>query len=126
MIVLEDGEAVAYGMWKLQERGRFFIEPGILVYPGMIVGEHSREQDLVVNVCRTKQLTNMRASGSDEAVRLEPPRLLSLEQAIEWIASDEHVEVTPHNIRLRKKYLDHNKRTRMAKKQLEVTPISES
>jgi GTP-binding protein len=126
LIVLEDGEAVAYGMWKLQERGSFFIKPGMPVYPGMIVGEHSREQDLVVNVCRTKQLTNMRASGSDEAVRLEPPRILSLEQAIEWIASDEHVEVTPHNIRLRKKYLDHNERTRMAKKQLDVTPIAES
>ncbi len=98
LIVLEDGESVAYGMWKLQERSTFFIEPGIRVYAGMIVGENSREYDMVVNVCKTKQLTNMRASGSDEAVRLEPPRKLTLEQAIEWIGEDEYVEVTPKSI----------------------------
>ena len=82
----------------------------------MIVGENAREHDMTVNVCKTKQLTNMRASGSDEAVRLEPPRILTLEQAIEWIGDDELVEVTPQNIRLRKKYLDSNERNRMAKK----------
>ncbi|MBS4027621.1 MAG: translational GTPase TypA, partial [Ignavibacteriales bacterium] len=85
LVALENGEAVAYGMWKLQERSTFFLDPGTRVYSGMIVGENSREQDMVVNVCKTKQLTNMRASGSDEAVRLEPPRIFTLEQAIEWI-----------------------------------------
>jgi GTP-binding protein len=119
LIALENGESVAYGMWKLQERSTFFIDPGVRVYAGMIVGENSREYDMVVNVCKTKQLTNMRASGSDEAVRLEPPRLLTLEQAIEWIGEDEYVEVTPKSIRLRKKYLDHNERNRMSKKRIE-------
>jgi GTP-binding protein len=119
LIALEAGEAVAYGMWKLQERSTFFIEPGIKVYAGMIVGENAREYDMVVNVCRTKQLTNMRASGSDEAVRLEPPKNLTLEQAIEWIGEDEYVEVTPKSIRLRKKYLDHNERNRASKKKAE-------
>jgi GTP-binding protein len=120
LIQMEDGESVAYGMWKLQERSTFFIEPGIAVYAGMVLGENSREYDMVVNVCRTKQLTNMRASGSDEAVRLEPPRLLTLEQAIEWIGDDEYVEVTPKTIRLRKKYLEHNERNRMSKKKAVV------
>ncbi len=120
LIQLEDGESVAYGMWKLQERSTFFIEPGLAVYAGMVLGENSREYDMVVNVCRTKQLTNMRASGSDEAVRLEPPRLLTLEQAIEWIGDDEYVEVTPKNIRLRKRYLDQNERNRMSKKKAVV------
>jgi GTP-binding protein len=116
LIALEDGIAVAYAMWKLQERAVFFIEPGTRVYAGMIVGENSREHDMVVNVCKTKHLTNIRASGSDEAIRLEPPRLLTLEQAIEWIGHDEYVEVTPQSIRLRKKYLDHSERNRMSKK----------
>ncbi len=120
LVALENGVAVAYAMWKLQERSTFFIEPGTRVYAGMIVGENSREQDMVVNVCKTKQLTNMRASGADEAVRLEPPRLLTLEQAIEWIADDEYVEVTPQSIRLRKKYIDHNERNRMSKKKAEL------
>jgi GTP-binding protein len=116
LISMENGDAVAYGMWKLQERSVFFIEPGTRVYAGMIVGENSREHDMTVNVCKTKQLTNMRASGSDEAVRLEPPHIMTLEQAIEWISDDELVEVTPSNIRLRKKYLDANTRNRMSKK----------
>jgi GTP-binding protein len=120
LIQLEDGVSVAYGMWKLQERSTFFLEPGVTVYAGMVVGENAREYDMVVNICRTKQLTNMRASGSDEAVRLEPPRLLTLEQAIEWIGDDEYVEVTPKNIRLRKKYLDHNERNRMSRKKAEI------
>ncbi len=120
LVALETGEAVAYGMFKLQERSTFFVEPGTKVYAGMIVGENSREGDMTVNVCRTKALTNMRASGSDEAVRLEPPRLMTLEQAIEWIGDDEYVEVTPNHIRLRKKYLDHNERNRMSKKKTAV------
>ncbi|GJQ20891.1 MAG: translational GTPase TypA [Bacteroidia bacterium] len=116
LVSLEEGVAVAYAMWKLQERSVFFVEPGARVYAGMIVGENSREQDMVVNVCKTKQLTNIRASGSDEAIRLEPPRIPTLEQAIEWIGEDEYVEVTPKSIRLRKRYLDHNERVRMARK----------
>jgi GTP-binding protein len=123
LVVMETGEAVAYGMWKLQERSTFFIEPGTRVYTGMIVGENSREHDMTVNVCRTKQLTNMRASGSDEAVRLEPARILSLEQAIEWIGDGEYVEVTPKSIRLRKRYLDSNERNRKSRKKTE--PLGE-
>ena len=123
LVALEDGVAVAYGMLKLQERSKFFLEPGSRVYAGMVVGENSREQDMVVNVCKTKHLTNMRASGSDEAVRLEPPHVPTLEQAIEWIADDEFVEVTPKSIRLRKRYLDHNERNRMSRKKAEVVEV---
>jgi GTP-binding protein len=121
LITMETGEAVAYGMWKLAERSVFFIDPGTKVYAGMVVGENSREQDMTVNVCKTKQLSNMRASGSDEAVRLEPARILTLEQAIEWIGDDELVEVTPQSIRIRKKHLDANVRNRMSKKKVEAT-----
>jgi GTP-binding protein len=120
IIQLEDGIATAYAMYKLQERITFFIEPGTRVYKGMIVGENAREEDIIVNVCKMKQLTNMRASGADEAIRLEPPRLLNLEQEIEWIARDEYIEVTPKSLRLRKKYLDHTERGRMEKKKEEV------
>jgi GTP-binding protein len=116
VIQLEDGQSTAYAMFKLQDRTTFFVEPGIRVYAGMIVGENSRDEDMIVNVCKTKQLTNMRASGADEAIRLEPPKLHTLEQAIEWISDDEYIEVTPKSLRLRKKYLDHNERTRMSKK----------
>jgi len=123
LIVLEDGISVAYAMWKLQERSTFFVEPGTRVYGGMIVGENSREHDMVVNVCKTKHLTNIRASGSDEAIRLETPRILTLEQAIEWISDDEYVEVTPQSIRLRKKYLDHNERYRTSKKKAEMADM---
>jgi len=119
IIALENGVAVPYAMGKLQERSTFFVEPGTRVYSGMIVGENSREQDMVVNICKTKHLTNMRASGSDDAVRLEPPKLPTLEQAIEWISDDEYVEVTPKNIRLRKRYLDHNERNRLSRKKAE-------
>jgi GTP-binding protein len=121
LVAMEAGEAVAYGMWKLQERSTFFLNPGTRVYVGMVVGENSREQDMLVNVCKTKHLTNMRASGADEAIRLEPPWLMTLEQAIEWIGDDELLEVTPKNIRLRKRYLDANERNRMAKKRAEMT-----
>ncbi|MEW6506256.1 MAG: translational GTPase TypA [Bacteroidota bacterium] len=119
LISMENGVASAYAMWKLQERSQFFIEPGIKVYEGMVVGENSRENDMRVNVCKTKQLTNMRASGADEAIRLEPRCLLTLEMAIELINDDEYVEVTPQNIRIRKKYLTEldKKNARLAEKQ---------
>jgi GTP-binding protein len=117
---MEAGISTAYAMWKLGERATFFLEPGIRVYEGMIVGENSREQDMQVNVCKTKHLTNMRASGADEAIRLEPPHLLTLEQAIEWIGDDEFVEVTPESLRLRKKYLDASQRSRMSKKKADA------
>lgn len=119
LISMENGVASSYAMWKLQERSQFFVEPGTKVYEGMVVGENSRENDMRVNVCKTKQLTNMRASGADEAIRLEPPRLLTLEMAIEWINDDEYVEVTPQNIRIRKKYLTEldKKNARLAEKQ---------
>ena len=103
LVAMEGGEAVAYALFRLQDRGAFFIEPGTRVYAGMVVGENAREQDIPVNVCKTKQLTNIRAAGSDEAVRLEPARLLSLDQAIEWLGNDEYLEVTPKAIRIRKK-----------------------
>ncbi len=102
---METGTASAYAMFKLQERSQFFINPGTKVYEGMVVGENSRNNDMRVNVTKTKQLTNFRAAGSDEAIRLEPPTLLTLEQAIEWITDEEFVEITPMSIRLRKKYL---------------------
>jgi GTP-binding protein len=105
LVAMESGTASAYAMFKLQERSVFFVEPGTKVYEGMVVGENSRSNDMRVNVTRTKQLTNMRASGADEAIRLEPPAILTLEQAIEWITEDEYVEITPANIRIRKKYL---------------------
>ncbi|MEK9136302.1 MAG: translational GTPase TypA [Bacteroidota bacterium] len=120
LVAMEQGTATAYAMWKLAERSTFFIEAGTRVYDGMIVGENPREQDMLVNVCKTKQLTNMRASGADEAIRLEPPHLHTLEQAIEWIGDDEYVEITPESIRLRKKYLDANERNRMSKKKADA------
>jgi GTP-binding protein len=110
-----DGEAVPYGLFSLEDRGVFFIGAGETVYQGMVVGEHSRANDLDVNVCRTKKLTNVRASGKDENVSLTPPRRMSLEQAIEWIDSDELVEITPSTIRLRKRHLDATLRHRMAR-----------
>ena len=100
------GKAVAYALWNLEERGAMFIDPGTPVYEGMIIGEHSRGNDLEVNPLKAKQLSNVRAAGKDEAVRLTPPRLMSLEQALAYIADDELVEVTPKSIRLRKRLLD--------------------
>jgi GTP-binding protein len=105
LVAMESGTASAYAMNKLQERAEFFIESGIKVYEGMIVGENSRQNDMPVNVTKTKQLTNFRSSTAEEAIRLDTPRLLTLEQALEWISDDEYVEVTPLNIRIRKKYL---------------------
>jgi len=120
IVQLEEGTATAYAMFKLQERITFFIEPGTKVYGGMIVGENSREEDVIVNVCKTKQLSNMRASGADEAIRLEPPHIHTLEQAIEWVATDEYVEVTPESLRLRKKHLDHTERVRGSKQKADT------
>jgi GTP-binding protein len=116
LVSAEEGVAVAYALWKLQERGRMFVNPGEPLYEGMVIGLHSRENDLVVNPVRTKHLTNIRAAGKDEAVRLTPPRKMSLEQAIAYIEEDELVEVTPKSIRLRKRFLEPEDRKR-AKKQ---------
>lgn len=115
LIALEPGTSVAYGIFNLQDRGSFFIGSGIPVYSGMIVGEHSKDNDLVVNVCKTKKLTNMRAAGSDDAVRLVPPRQFSIEQALEYIEDDELLEVTPQSLRMRKKILDIHVRKRADK-----------
>jgi GTP-binding protein len=104
------GVATAFAIWGLQERGELFFGPGVEVYEGMIAGENSREQDMDVNITKEKKLTNMRSSTADEAIRLIPPRELTLEKAIEFIADDEFVEVTPKSIRLRKKVLDPKKR----------------
>jgi GTP-binding protein len=105
LISMETGAAVAYALWNLQERGVLFVEPGEPIYEGMVIGEHARANDLRVNPCKTKHLTNIRAAGSDEAIRLTPPREMTLERAIEFIADDELVEVTPKSIRLRKRDL---------------------
>jgi GTP-binding protein len=115
LIANGQGEAVAYAMWKLEERGPMLIVPGVKVYEGMIIGEHAKSNDLDVNVLEGKKLTNIRAAGKDEAVRLTPPLQMSLEKALAYIADDELVEVTPKSIRLRKRYLDPNMRKRMAK-----------
>ena len=112
LVSQEDGEAVAYALWKLQDRGRMFTVPGDPVYEGMIIGIHSRDNDLVVNPIKGKQLTNVRASGTDEAVRLVPPIQITLEYAVEFIADDELVEITPRSIRLRKRFLKENERKR--------------
>ena len=106
LVSMEDGPAFAYSIFKLQERGTFFIDPGQEVYVGMIVGENAREQDMNVNVCKNKKLTNIRSAGADDALTLIPPRRLSLEDALEYIAEDELVELTPQSIRLRKKILN--------------------
>ena len=116
LIAFETGEAVAYGIWNAQERGAMFITPGTKVYGGMVVGVCPKNEDIPVNVCRTKHLTNTRASGSDEALRLIPPRQLSLEQCLEFLADDELLEVTPKNLRLRKRILDHSMRMRAVMK----------
>ncbi len=115
LIAWEQGEAVAYGIWNAQERGAMFISPGTKVYGGMIVGVSPKQEDIPVNVCRTKHLTNTRASGSDEALRLVPPKQMSLEQCMEFLADDELLEVTPQNLRLRKRILDHAARMKQLK-----------
>jgi GTP-binding protein len=118
LIVMEEGEAIPYSLHNLQDRGKFFIDPGDPVYEGQVIGEHSRAGDLVVNVTKTKKLTNIRASGSDEKMRIAPAIKFSLEEALEYIQSDEYVEVTPKSIRLRKIYLKENDRKRDRNKSL--------
>jgi len=115
LISTDTGEAVAYAIWNLQDRGIMFINPQDKVYEGMIVGEHNRDNDLEINVLRAKQLTNMRASGKDEAIRLVPPLTMTLEQMISYIQADELLEVTPKNLRLRKRYLDSNDRKKFSR-----------
>jgi GTP-binding protein len=112
LVSQDDGVAVAYALWKLQERGRMFVSPGEPVYEGMIIGIHSRDNDLVVNPIRTKQLTNIRAAGKDEAIVLTPPIELTLEYAVEFIGDDELAEITPKSIRLRKRFLKEHERKR--------------
>ena len=115
LVSQEDGEAVAYALWKLQDRGRMFVSPGDKLYEGMVIGIHARDNDLVVNPIKGKQLTNVRASGTDEAVRLVPPIDLTLEYAVEFIADDELVEVTPQTIRIRKRFLKEHERKRASR-----------
>ena len=115
LIAFETGDSVTYGLWAAQERGALFIGPGVPVYGGMVVGETPKSEDITVNVCRKKQLTNMRASGSDESLRLVPPRNMSLEQCLEFLADDELLEVTPENLRLRKRILNHEIRMKALK-----------
>ena len=110
---MEGGTTIPYAMDKLQDRGHFFVAPGIKVYEGQIVGEHNRENDLVVNVTKTKKLTNMRASGSDDKAKLAPPVNLSLEQFMEYIEKDEYLEVTPESLRIRKIFLKENQRRKV-------------
>ena len=115
IIALEGGQAFAYALNNLQSRGRFFIEPGEEVYEGEVVGEHTKDNDLTVNVCKAKKLTNMRASGSDDKVVLAPPVRFSLEDALEYIKEDEYVEVTPKSMRMRKILLSETDRKRASR-----------
>lgn len=112
MVALEDGKSMAYALDQLQERGSMFVAPGEEVYAGMVVGEHCRPDDIVVNACKAKHLTNMRSQGDGKGIQLTPPLKMSLERALEYIASDEYIEATPKNLRMRKKILDHTKRKR--------------
>jgi GTP-binding protein len=112
LVSQDDGAAVAYALWKLQDRGRMFIRPGDALYEGMIIGIHTRDNDLVVNPVREKKLTNVRASGKDEHIDLTPPIELTLEKAVEFISDDELVEITPRSIRLRKRFLKEHERKR--------------
>ena len=114
LIAFESGETVTYGLFNAQERGNLFVGPGEKVYAGMVVGENPKQEDIELNVCKKKQLTNSRASGSDDALRLTPPKILSLEQCLEFIGTDELLEVTPKNLRIRKKILDPTLRKRDA------------
>ena len=116
LVSKEGGDTTAYAIEPLQERSSLFLGPGVKVYGGQVVGENSRDVDMVVQVCRKKHLTNMRASGSDMAAQLTPPRIMTLEQCLEWINDDELVEVTPESIRIRKKILDHSQREVAAKR----------
>ena len=112
LVAMEGGEAMAYALNMVQERGRLMVEPGDQIYIGMIVGENARENDIPVNPCKAKRLTNMRSQGDGKGISLAPPLKMSLERALEYIGADEYVEATPKNLRLRKKELDENKRKR--------------
>ena len=112
---METGTSIAYSIDKLQDRGRFFIEPNEEIYAGQVIGEHTKQDDLVINVIKTKKLTNMRASGSDEKVSIAPPTKYSLEESLEYVGEDEYVEVTPKSIRLRKILLGEQDRKREKK-----------
>jgi GTP-binding protein len=114
LVSMESGEAMAYALNMIQERGRLMVEPGEKIYEGMIVGENARENDIPVNPCKAKKLTNMRSQGDGKGIQLNPPLKMSLERALEYISSDEYVEATPKNLRLRKKLLDENQRKRAA------------
>jgi GTP-binding protein len=114
LVSMEDGEAMAYALNMIQERGRLMVEPGEKIYKGMIVGENARDNDIPVNPCKAKKLTNMRSQGDGKGIQLNPPLKLSLERALEYISADEYVEATPKNLRLRKKILDENQRKRAA------------
>jgi GTP-binding protein len=114
-VAFEDGGSTGYAIFMSQERGAMFIGPGVEVYRGMVVGQNSRDEDLDVNVCKEKHLSNMRASGSDEALVLTPPREMTLEFALEYIGADELVEVTPQNLRLRKRLLNPDDRRKARK-----------
>ena len=117
LISKEKGTAIAYSIDKLQDRGKFFVNPGEEIYTGMVIGEHIRPDDLVINICTEKKLTNMRASGSDDKMRIAPPIRFSLEEAMEYIQADEYVEITPQSLRIRKIILDENERKRESKKE---------
>ncbi|HOH89870.1 MAG TPA: translational GTPase TypA, partial [Bacillota bacterium] len=116
LVAFESGETTAYGLYNAQERGYLFLGPGVQVYEGMIVGENAKSDDIEVNVCKKKHVSNMRASGSDEALRLTPHKEMSLEECLEFIAADELVEVTPKSIRLRKRILDSSLRAKARNK----------
>ena len=116
LIAFESGETLAYGLFNAQDRGTLFVGPGEKVYAGMIVGQNPKGDDMELNVCKAKHLTNTRASGSDDALKLTPPRILSLEEALDFIENDELVEVTPESIRMRKKILDTKMRMRANRK----------
>ena len=116
LVSYETGEAITYGLFNAQERGVLFIGAGTPVYAGMIVGCSPKAEDITVNVCKKKQLTNTRASGSDDALRLTPPRIMTLEQCLEYMEDDELLEVTPKSLRLRKRILDHSERMKARKK----------
>ncbi|RAK23214.1 GTP-binding protein [Anoxybacillus vitaminiphilus] len=116
LISMETGKATAYGIMQVEDRGTIFVEPGTEVYEGMIVGEHTRENDLVVNICKTKHMTNIRSSTKEQTITMKKPRIMTLEEALEYLNDDEYCEVTPQSIRLRKKILDKNEREKIAKK----------
>jgi GTP-binding protein len=112
LVSMEDGVAMSYALNMVQERGRLMVEPGDKIYKGMIVGENARENDIPVNPCKAKRLTNMRSTGDGKGIQLDPPLKMSLERALEYIGPDEYVEATPLNLRLRKKILDETRRRR--------------